>query len=205
MAALEDYCEVRPDAPDMPVPQIAWADRNLLNRQTGFNRSLLEAHETYGCFHCGRRFPTSLITDWMTEDGQEDTGVCPYCGTDALVVGAKDLPLSTALLTRRYEEWFDKELKELDKNRGLRALPYHSREEYLRLGIPFRMEPVEPDYWDKVERARRWEILENGGSFQINVWSVGFPGVDRWDCKASFLVPAARHAPKSSQSRGLGL
>ena len=130
----------------------------------------------------------------MDEDGQEDTGVCPYCETDALIVGTEGLPLSTALLTRLYEEWFDKELKELDKKRGLRALPYHNREEYLRLGIPFRMEPVEPDYWDKVERAKRreelaklWESLEGGGSIRIKVWSVGFPGADRWDCEGAPL------------------
>ena len=144
---LEDYHEIRPDAPDFPVPQVGWAERKILNRQTGFNRSLLQAHETCGCFHCGRQFPTSLVTDWMTEDGQEDTGVCPYCGTDALIVGTEDFPLSTSLLSRLYEEWFGDELKELESNTHIMAPPYGNRDDYLRKGIPFRMEEIEDDLW----------------------------------------------------------
>lgn len=132
----EDFREIIPDAPDVPVSQVTWAERELLNRQSGFNRSLLEAHETCGCFHCGRRFPTSLVTEWMAEDGQEDTGICPYCGTDALIVGTADIPLSTSLLTRLYEEWFGRELKEREYDPHLLAPPYGNHDDYLRKGIP---------------------------------------------------------------------
>lgn len=146
-AKPEDFREIIPDDPDAPVPQVSWDERKLLNRQSGFNRSLLEAHETCGCFHCGRRFPTLLVTEWMVEDGQEDTGVCPYCGTDALVVGTAETPLSTSLLTRLYEEWFGEELKKRESDPRILAPPYGNRDDYLRRGIPFRMERVEDDLW----------------------------------------------------------
>lgn len=110
MPELDEYRSIVRDAPGTPAPCVTWHDKQMLNRQTGFNRSLLEAHEMCGCFHCRRRFPTSLVTDWMTEDGHEDTGVCPYCGTDALIVGTEDFPLSTSLLTQLRNEWFSQEL-----------------------------------------------------------------------------------------------
>lgn len=144
---LDDYREVILDAPDVPVLQIGCIEQELLNRQTGFNRSLLEKNETCGCFHCGRRFPTSLVTDWMVEDGQDDTGVCPYCGTDALIVGTEGIPLSTALLTQLYEEWFKKELENRKSNTHIMAPPYGYRDDYLRKGIPFRLEEIEDDRW----------------------------------------------------------
>lgn len=186
----EDFREIIPDAPDVPVSQVTWAERELLNRQSGFNRSLLEAHETCGCFHCGRRFPTSLVTEWMAEDGQEDTGICPYCGTDALIVGTADIPLSTSLLTRLYEEWFGRELKEREYDPHLLAPPYGNHDDYLRKGIPFRMETVEEER-RRIEReelrTNRESLLEGGGSVSVSIWSVGDPGDGRWDCEGTHL------------------
>ncbi|MDO4797888.1 MAG: hypothetical protein Q4A01_07700 [Coriobacteriales bacterium] len=136
---LKNYVRITPDPSDVAIPALDWSAEHTLNGQTGFNRPLLQAHRECGCFHCGRRFPTSLITSWMVEDGEEETGLCPYCGVDALIVGDETHPLTTALLTMLYGRWF-----ETERNEHVRLatdLPHFtSWDDYLRKGIPFQCE-----------------------------------------------------------------
>ena len=135
---LDKYRVVRPDPESAPVHELSVEDKYALNRQTGFNRPLLESSDECGCFYCGRRFPTALVEDWMAEPGEEDTGLCPYCGEDALVVGTEECPLGTALLARMYEEWAEPDLV---LERGLILWPLWpgrmSHDEYLRRGLTF--------------------------------------------------------------------
>lgn len=39
---LDRYRDIVSDGPDVQVPGLAWRDEQLLNRQSGFNRVLLE-------------------------------------------------------------------------------------------------------------------------------------------------------------------
>lgn len=165
---LSKYHEVRPDACSVVLPPITWSVKQMLNRQTGFNRSLLESYEECGCFHCGRRFPTSLVSDWMVEPGEEDTGRCPYCGEDALIVGTEEFPLSTALLTSLYLDWFETECKEREKL-ATDIPPFKGISGYLIEGVPFR--------WRRSRGRRRLA--------KIAVWSYGDPGEGRYDCEGS--------------------
>ena len=156
---LENYREIVPDSPKYHLPPFGFEDNYTLNAQSAFNRSLLEGAETCGCFHCGRRYPTSLVKSWMEEPGKEDTGLCPYCGKDTLIMGTAEFPLSTSLLTVLYEHWFSAEIEELKKS-PLDIPYYHGWEDYQRKGIPFR-----------------WKVAPKRNVLaEINVWSVGGTG-----------------------------
>lgn len=156
---LRAYLAIRLDDPEVPIPRLTFKDKHRLNRQTAFNRKMLESHTECGCFHCGRRFPTDLVSGWMVEEGEEDTGLCPYCGVDALIVGDGTHPLSTALLTMLYERWFKQERDE--RRYSATELPHFADwDDYLRRGMPFQ--------WEM--RGGRRMVAE------VGVFSIG-----RWD------------------------
>lgn len=176
---LDRYRDIVPDGPDVQVPGLAWRDEQLLNRQSGFNRVLLEESGQYGCFHCGRKFPVSLISEWMEEPGEEDTGVCPYCGVDALVVGTSEHPLSTALLTLLYEKWFKAERDERESSANF-APGFASQDDYLRKGIPFRWE-YRPEASRPVFDQPDADDGDHAELGDMPVWSVSDPGEFRFD------------------------
>ena len=161
---LDAHRKIVPDEPDVRVPKLGQQDNELLNQQSGFNRSLLEASGKCGCFHCGRKFPVSLIANWMKEPGEEDTGVCPYCGVDALVVGTSKYPLTTALLAILYEKWFEDEQNEQKKDAN-QAPMFADLDSYYREGAPFQ-----------------WNLFANMLSLgQMGVWSISDPGTFQFD------------------------
>lgn len=127
------------DTPATVVPRFGYEEELLLNRQTGFNRKLVEGANACGCFHCGSRFTPGEIVEWMYEDGEEDTACCPYCGEDAVIVGTDELPLSTALLTLLYGHWFGEEFKA--RRAAATSVPcFSSWDDFQKKGIPFLYE-----------------------------------------------------------------
>lgn len=130
---------VIPDDPTVKVLSVGYEDKHELNRQTAFNRGFVEHAGKCGCFHCGSTFAGSEVTEWLHEDGGEDTALCPYCKTDAVIVGTKVFPLSTALLSTLYMEWFDSEYK-ARKEAATKMPMYKNRDDYKRKGIPFLYE-----------------------------------------------------------------
>ena len=56
-----------------------------------------------GCFYCGQVFAPSKITDWLET---EDTGLCPYCGIDAIIGESCGYPITTDFLKHMREAWF---------------------------------------------------------------------------------------------------
>ncbi len=165
---LERYREIIPDKPGTKLPSISWDDKQTLNCQSGFNRPLLEQSDMCGCFHCGRRFPAHLVASWLREPGEEDTGICPYCGEDTLIVGTAEFPLTTALLSMLYEEWFK---EERDKREAAATIipSFAGYDGYFSQGVPFRWE----------ESAGRRLLRE------IGIWSIGNPGEGRYDCEGA--------------------
>ncbi|MEE1273224.1 MAG: hypothetical protein UHI81_01845 [Olegusella sp.] len=167
-ARLEQYADIVPDDSTTPVRRLGREGVRDINRQTAFNRRLLEGTDECGCFHCGRRFPTSLVTSWIEEDGEEDSGVCPFCGVDALVVGTSEHPLTTALLSELYESQFEREAKETLE--ATNDCPQFSGEEgYLREGIPFRRRAL----------GGRRHLMS------VGLWSIGDSGEDYYDCEGA--------------------
>lgn len=127
------------DDPTMEVPQLHYRDYYVLNSQSAYNKHLVEEARECGCFHCGSRFTSKEITNWLKEADGDDTALCPYCGVDAVIVGTDRLPLSTALLSMLYEDWFRGEYKKANENYAY-SPAFFSHSDYLRKGIPFRLE-----------------------------------------------------------------
>lgn len=129
-------CKIIEDSPDTVVRPLSYEDEYGLNYQTGFNRSIIETAERCGCFHCGSIFAGSDVHEWMVDEGYEDTAVCPHCGCDAVIVGTEERPLTTALLSQLYREWFKTEyIKKV--NEATAVPPFTDEDDYLRKGIPF--------------------------------------------------------------------
>lgn len=127
------------DAPGQKILCLGYEDERELNGQTAYNGELVAGSERCGCFHCGSSFPGRQVSEWLAEDGGVDTALCPYCGTDAVIVGTERLPLSTALLASLYMRWY-KEEHEILKAKATRMPRFSGREDYMRKGIPFLME-----------------------------------------------------------------
>lgn len=123
----------------MKVPRLHHKDYYVLNSQSAYNRRLVEESRECGCFHCGSRFAGSEITEWLKETDGDDTALCPYCGVDAVIVGTDRLPLSTALLSMLYGDWFSNECKKAVENCTY-APTYSDYTDYYRKGVPFRLE-----------------------------------------------------------------
>ena len=134
-SSLDGRLEARSDGLRADAPVVTWRDKVELNKQSGFNRRLIEGAKECGCFHCCRRFPPQLVTDWMKEPGEEDTGLCPYCGVDALIVGSKEFPLSTGLLEALRTEWFEPLPKSKPKPPSNPPRPVKAGEEPLPLEV----------------------------------------------------------------------
>lgn len=122
-----------PDKPSVPVPYLRYEDKDVLNRLTAYNRTVLGKRyvRQCGCFHCGSRFRADEISEWMHEEDGDDTALCPYCGTDAVVYGTATFPLSTALLSQLYMSWFEEEYRERQK-RALLIPGYSNKKTFLK-------------------------------------------------------------------------
>lgn len=115
-----------------------------------------------GCFHCGSTFAASEITDWMPEEDGADTALCPYCGCDTVLYDTEELPVSTALLSSMYTDWFGSEYRER-KKAATYVPPFSGYDDYQRRGIVFLLE--ESPLYQQVGEVELWR----------------FGGVDDWD------------------------
>lgn len=72
------------------------------------NRSLILAAQACGCFHCLRTFSATDLTedDWVPERDGDATALCPFCGIDAVIAEAPDLPITPGLLQAMQAHWF---------------------------------------------------------------------------------------------------
>ena len=133
-------CRVVPDDPSVEVPHLGPDDLHALNRLTAYNRPELEGSDRRcGCFHCGSVFDACEVARWMAEKDGADTALCPHCGCDAVIYETPAFLLSSALLTTLYLGWFGQEHEER-KNAATYAPSFSDYEDWLRKGIPFRME-----------------------------------------------------------------
>lgn len=141
---------VMEDDMSVKIPCLGYEDECVLNRQTAFNKSLLQEHQKCGCFHCGSTFREADIKEWLKEEEGEDSALCPYCGVDAVIVGTRKFPLSTALLTSLFMRWFSEEYKER-KNSATEAPPFSNHDDYLRKGVPFHFSRGEGEIVGEVD------------------------------------------------------
>lgn len=68
----------------------------------------LEKDKKSGCFACVKIFSPSEIKEWYleTEDGDEVTAICPYCGIDAVIGEHSGFRIDAKLLKKMNERWF---------------------------------------------------------------------------------------------------
>lgn len=77
------------------------------------NRSMIEASDQCGCFHCLEIFEPSLVKDWLPvqetdeEFGlpvrREETALCPKCGLHSIVGDAGDYPVTRESLQKVHD------------------------------------------------------------------------------------------------------
>lgn len=67
------------------------------------NRMDIEASTDCGCFCCCRIFPANLVTEWA-DSGR--TGLCPYCGVDAVIGDVSGITITRHFLVDMFEKWF---------------------------------------------------------------------------------------------------
>lgn len=152
-----------PDDAAANVPYLDYEAGRVLNRLTAYGRPTIEGSPLRcGCFHCGSTFAASEITDWMPEEDGADTALCPYCGCDSVLYDTKEFPLSTALLSSMYTEWFGSECRERKKV-ATYVPPFSGYDDYQRRGIVFLLE--ESPLYQQVG--------------EVDLWRFG--GIDDWD------------------------
>ena len=152
-----------PDDAAVSVPCLDYKARHVLNRLTAYGRPMIEGSSLRcGCFHCGSTFAASEITDWMPEEDGADTALCPYCGCDTVLYDTEELPVSTALLSSMYTDWFGSEYRER-KKAATYVPPFSGYDDYQRRGIVFLLE--ESPLYQQVGEVELWR----------------FGGVDEWD------------------------
>lgn len=153
-----------PDKPSVLVPHLHYEDKDVFNRLTAYNRTVLGKRHARqcGCFRCGSRFRADEISKWMHEEDGDDTALCPYCGTDAVIYGTAKFLLSAALLSQLYMSWFEEEYRERQK-RALLIPDYSSEKAFLQKGIPFLLKDERfVQFVDEIELkpAKIWYYLQ---------------------------------------------
>jgi len=70
------------------------------------NKATLSASEKAGCFHCCKVYPASQVKEWIREEGDGATAVCPHCGIDSVIGSSSGWPLTAAFLEAMRHRWF---------------------------------------------------------------------------------------------------
>lgn len=67
------------------------------------NRQAVEESETCGCYCCSAIFSKLDIAEW-TDNNQ--TAICPFCGTDAVLAQTSGISLDKEALEKIGRYWF---------------------------------------------------------------------------------------------------
>jgi DNA-directed RNA polymerase subunit RPC12/RpoP len=73
------------------------------HRFSSRHRKDLEKDKVCGCFYCMKIFNPAEIDEWLDDD---DTAVCPYCGTDSVIGESSGYPITEQFLREMHREWF---------------------------------------------------------------------------------------------------
>jgi len=73
-----------------------------------YQKTKIENDRKCGCFSCLRIFSPGKITEWgmETEDGDEVTAICPYCGLDAVIGEYSGFRINAKFLKKMNERCF---------------------------------------------------------------------------------------------------
>ena len=76
--------------------------QKMLHARSVNNRGALLDSGQCGCFFCLKMFRPEEIRRWL----HEETALCPYCSTDAVIPVSDDYELDDLLLLAMKEYWF---------------------------------------------------------------------------------------------------
>lgn len=72
-----------------------------------YNESSIKKSHMCGCFYCGSVYPAELVEDFTREfNGNESTGICPYCMIDSVLADADWKDLSPEFLEKMRKFFF---------------------------------------------------------------------------------------------------
>lgn len=81
-------------------------DLQKINEQSIGNMELLEEEQTCGCFFCGKIFSSNEITQYIEDDDEGNTAVCPFCKTDSVIGESCGFEITEELLKQMHTYWF---------------------------------------------------------------------------------------------------
>ncbi len=86
------------------APPMAEPAMEMAHKSSSHNRQQIAQSEFCGCFCCLAVFGPSEIKEWIDNN---DTAVCPKCGTDSVLGSANGFSINEEFLRRMREYWFD--------------------------------------------------------------------------------------------------
>jgi len=104
LAMVKTY--LRSDAPEDEEAEFEVAELDICELANEFsikNKNQLEKSEICGCFGCTRIFKPTEVVEYITG---EDTAVCPYCGTDAVLGDYSGFPITEEFMKEMNEKHF---------------------------------------------------------------------------------------------------
>ena len=72
-------------------------------QHTRRHRQEVERSQVCGCFYCQAQFLPGRIEHWLNDN---DTAMCPECGTDSVIGSASGFPISSEFLQEMHSYWF---------------------------------------------------------------------------------------------------
>jgi len=76
------------------------------HKHSSRHRDEIERSAICGCFYCGEICAPPEIKDWLDEEDEEDTALCPSCGIDSLIGSASGYPVAEPIFLKSMHERF---------------------------------------------------------------------------------------------------
>lgn len=70
------------------------------------NQKTRQASTEAGCFHCQSVYPAHEVREYVRENCDGRTAVCPRCGIDSVIGSAAGYPLTGKFLAAMEQYWF---------------------------------------------------------------------------------------------------
>ena len=71
------------------------------------NEEALQTSKLAGCFHCCKTYPPADVREWIRENDDRKTAICPKCGIDSVLpLGDESAEACTPFLKAMEKRWF---------------------------------------------------------------------------------------------------
>ena len=73
------------------------------------NQEAMNGSELAGCFYCCKVYAPSQVKEYVRENCDGRTAICPKCGIDSVLGSVSGYPLTAEFLEAMHEYWFERE------------------------------------------------------------------------------------------------